>query len=152
MLAACTITIGTSKDEASTAPTPQATVTPVAAARTWSDVIAATETGVALVISTGCDGTGTGTGFLIAPNQLVTAAHVIDGAQQITVELAGATASAAVIGFDRPSDLALIQTTTRLDGHLFAIADVPPRKGDEVTALGYPLKATSVVATQGRVS
>lgn len=151
VLGACTVTIGTPSGDAPTSPVPETTVT-VPAPPAWSDVIAATETGVAHILATACDGTGSGTGFLIAPNQLVTAGHVVDGAQQITVEFPGVSMPATVIGFSRTHDVALIQTTARLDGHVFTLADAAPRKGDEVTALGYPLKATSVVATQGRVS
>lgn len=153
LLAGCTVNIGTPSQEPSTPPAAVIDAEPSASApASWSDAIAATETGVARVISARCDGVATGTAFLVGANQLLTAAHVVDGAQALDVELGGRSTTARVVGFDRAGDVALIQTDVPLAGHQFELADEIPRKGDEVTGLGYPLKATTVVATQGRVS
>ncbi|KQS96983.1 S1C family serine protease [Cellulomonas sp. Leaf395] len=153
VLASCTVNVGSGTSQAET-PAVETTTAETATARaaTWTDTIAATETGVALVTSTTCDGGGTGTAFLLSPTQLLTAAHVVDGSQDVVVELGGTSTQAHVIGFDRAGDLALIQTDAPLTGHVFRLSTTPVHKGDEVTGLGYPLDATTVVATQGRVS
>jgi len=53
---------------------------------------------------------GAGTGFVIASNGMIaTNAHVVSGAQQITVTLAdGSTAAGSVVGTDTTADLAVV--------------------------------------------
>ena len=67
---------------------------------------------VAYISSTSVQGQATGTGFVVSPDGLiVTNAHVVEGAQQITVKLgtAGQTQAAQLIGSDPSRDLALLK-------------------------------------------
>jgi len=123
-----------------------------AAAADWSDTIAASETGIVEVLTSGCDTESKASGFLVEGHLIVTAAHVVDGARSIRLVLGSQSTSASIVGIDRVGDIALLRAPVELAGHLFLFADGRPRKGDEVTGLGYPLDADSVVATQGRVS
>lgn len=84
---------------------------------------------------------GTGAGFLIAPNLVATVAHVVedDGALRVTSPVTGIAVSARVVGLDHQDDLALIQTSARLPGHIFSFsADAPPI-GTDMAAIGFPL-------------
>lgn len=153
LLTGCTMNIGTPQVQPTTrAQLSSPTETSRVGYASWADAIAATETGVAQIVVEACDGIFSGTAFLVAPDQLVTAAHVVDGASRIDVLLGGQTVTATVIGFNDASDIALVRTDTPLSGFVFHLASDVPRKGEEVTALGYPAKTATVVATQGRVS
>lgn len=91
----------------------------------------------------GSVGTGAGTGVVITSDgQVLTNAHVVDGATSIRVTLGGETQSRAaeLIGADRENDLALLQ----VDG----VTDLPVAElgqssslgvGDDVVAIGNAL-------------
>ncbi len=67
---------------------------------------------VAYISSTSIQGQATGTGFVVSADGLiVTNAHVVDGAQQITVKLGtgGQTQAAQLVGTDASRDLALLK-------------------------------------------
>ncbi|MBB2924103.1 S1C family serine protease [Cellulomonas cellasea] len=118
----------------------------------WADTIERAEKGVLPISVAACDGDYGGTGFLIGPELVVTAAHVVEGARSVEVGTNVGPIHAVVVGLDPAGDLALLRTRSPVDGHVFTLASTQPRKGTEVTALGFPLGADSVVATQGRVS
>jgi len=96
---------------------------------------------------------GAGSGFLIsADGYIVTNNHVIENADEITVELTNKTKlKATVIGRDAGTDLAVI----KVDGHNFPFVsfetDSRPRVGDWVIAVGNPF-GLSGTATAGIVS
>ncbi|MBL8548908.1 MAG: trypsin-like peptidase domain-containing protein [Hyphomonadaceae bacterium] len=86
----------------------------------------------------------TGSGFVVAPNYVVTAAHVVAPARQIqgiriSIVAPGAAgpAEAQVVRFSALQDLAIL----RFDGPSpppLTISTVTPSPGDAVVALGYP--------------
>jgi S1-C subfamily serine protease len=132
-------------------PTAAATVsaTPAPAAATTGDVRAAlAKVMPAVVTITTVDGSGfgggqrggAGTGIIVAANgEVVTNAHVVEGASSIRVQVQGrsGTVTARVVGSDAGADLALL----RLDGvsglpvATFA-ADSTVHVGDPVLAIG----------------
>lgn len=88
---------------------------------------------------------GTGSGFAVAPNLVVTNAHVVAQAiqfqTQITVTIVPPNGNGPVEGrvldFDEQRDLALIS----VDGpplRPLTLSMVPPRQGEAIVALGYP--------------
>src|ERR1700728_1614217 len=94
-----------------------------------------------------------GSGFLVSPDGLVlTNAHVVDGAKEVTVKLSDHREfKAKVLGADRSSDIAVL----KIDAH-----DLPSvrlgnsdqlRVGDYVLAIGEPF-ALEETATAGIVS
>jgi serine protease Do len=84
---------------------------------------------------------GLGSGVIVtAEGYVLTNHHVIDGAQQIEVELQGPrTVTAKLVGSDPPSDLAVLKVA---EGELSSLALADSDKvqvGDVVLAIGNPL-------------
>lgn len=101
-------------------------------------------------------GRGTGTGVIISTDgEIVTNAHVVDGATQVQVLLDGAIdpISASVLALDSGNDLALLKID-RTDLRPAVFAD--PRSiaiGDEVIAVGFALNLDGgPTVTRGIVS
>lgn len=84
------------------------------------------------------DGTarGTGTGFFIAPNLIVTNHHVVDQCGAISTPVGTAARLVAVSAED---DLALLEYGGRSESFLSLALDDEVRLGMEVSAVGYPL-------------
>jgi putative serine protease PepD len=94
-------------------------------------------------ISTGSSSGGaTGTGVVLTTNgEILTNAHVVEGATEVRVRFAGETepVTAEVLASDEGNDLALLKVTARnLTPATFAAPD-SVRVGDEVVAIGYAL-------------
>ena len=96
---------------------------------------------------------GLGSGVVVRPDgYILTNNHVVDGADQVKVELTdGRTFTAKVVGTDAPSDLAVL----KIDGanlHTLQLADSDKvRVGDVALAVGNPLGIGQTV-TMGIVS
>ncbi|MEL7431648.1 MAG: trypsin-like peptidase domain-containing protein [Chlamydiota bacterium] len=100
--------------------------------------------------------TAIGTGFVVAPNRVITNAHVVADALHITVALNGLsrvfTAKPFVIGHD--CDLALLE----IDDPEFSLLSEPVifgsevREGDEITAIGYSGLFANPIFTKGIAS
>lgn len=97
---------------------------------------------VGRLLSTSCTGAPfAGSGFVVGPGLVLTAAHVVDGARQVSVRLAGAEpVPAEVIGIDPNRDTALVRTEFDPAGApVIALAADATEVGSAVVALGYPL-------------
>jgi serine protease Do len=129
------------------------TPTPTSASESvsWPDTITRVESGVVQVSVTTCESSGTGSGFLIAPDLVVTAAHVVANASAIRLTLPGGDAAGSVLGINELADLALIRTSEPLEGHQFEFLPADPPLGTEVAALGFPL-GEPLGFTRGAVS
>jgi Do/DeqQ family serine protease len=96
---------------------------------------------------------GLGSGVIVRPDgYILTNNHVVDGADQVKVELTdGRTFTAKVVGTDAPSDLAVL----KVDGsnlHTLQLADSEKvRVGDVALAVGNPLGIGQTV-TMGIIS
>jgi PKD repeat protein len=99
-------------------------------------------------------GTGYGSGFVIRSNGVIlTANHVISGADEITVYLQdGTTLSGTVLARDTIRDLALVkvQTSGLPVIEIGSLSSVD--SGQQVVVLGYPLGNKNVSVTSGLVS
>ncbi len=129
------------------------TVTTEKKAPTTAAVIRTARQGVVRLNVTTCDGEGNGSGFVIAPGLVATAAHVVDGATSIELEPeGGAPVQATVVGSDADEDLALVKADSSLDARTlrFATGD-GAAIGDDVIALGYPL-GLPFTATRGAIT
>ena len=107
----------------------------------WESVVDTTRTGVVHLTVTGCDPDvhGSGSGFLIAPDQVVTAAHVVEGVTSTVAAVDGQLRSARVLGLDVEADVALLQLDEPVDGYIFSWAEEAAPVGADVAALGFPL-------------
>ena len=139
-------------------PTPSPTVTPSASSETpatFPQLFSRVRSGVVRIDVSICDGGGTGTGFLVDDDLVVTAAHVVDGAASLGLtfgdEAKPTVASGIVVGIDREADMAMIRADRGLKGHVFGMAEAPPGVGQQVVAIGFP-RGEPMTLTQGIVS
>lgn len=132
--------------------TPEPTPTPSASAPAgWADVVETVSSGVVDIEVLGCDITASGTGFLVGEDLVLTAAHVAEESVSLTVRGGEAVTTARILGMRRDKDLALLELSGPLPGHVFALQDDVPRVGEEVAVLGYPLSGP-LSFTRGAVS
>jgi S1-C subfamily serine protease len=117
----------------------------------FSAVYADVHDGVGQVMVQTCDGNYSGTGFLVSPTLMATAAHVIEGASSLQVELDGELIGADIFGVDLSHDLALLELSEETDGHVFAFAPEDPEPGTRIAAIGYPMGEPKTL-TEGTVS
>lgn len=119
---------------------------------TLPELVARVRGGVVRIEAETCYGASQGTGFLIGPRLVATAEHVIDGAYEIVLKRGDEpVGQGTVVGADRERDLALIRSDTPIDGHVFRLANRPPRIGEDVAVLGFPL-GLPLSLTRGSVS
>ncbi len=129
------------------------TQAPKDASAAIASTIAKVRSGVVRIDVTTCDGEGNGSGFVIAPNLIATAAHVVRDVTDISVTPeGGSTTSATVVGSDPSADLALILADSPLGAKRLRFHSGPdPAVGTDVVALGYPL-GLPFTATRGAIS
>ena len=118
----------------------------------FDEVFALVSDGVAQIEATTCLGGSTGSGALVAPDLVVTAAHVVEDYSTVRIVLGEQVTSGEVVGFAPADDLALVRTESALSGHVFDVSEVAAPTGEEVVALGYPLSGPLSVAGPGVVS
>ncbi len=130
--------------------TPSASPTPVP--QGWADTVHEVRDGVVFIEVTSCVSEDVfGSGSLVANDLVLTAAHLVNDAESISVRIGNEVAHAEVVSYDPSAEIALLSTTTLLDGHVFTLADSDPVEGTPVAALGYPIDSTFSV-TEGIVS
>jgi S1-C subfamily serine protease len=107
------------------------------------------EQGVVRVVGTACGVGIEGSGWFATPHRVVTAAHVVAGEDDTTVEIPGRARSyrARVIAFNVHDDIAVLQVSTT-SGRPLRTAQ--PRRGTAVAILGYPENGP-LTATPGRI-
>ena len=100
----------------------------------------------------GCDGNEyEGSGFAIDAHNIVTAGHVIEQSQSMTVAFGGNPIPAQIIGLDVSGDLALLHSDATIPGPYIPLETRDPSVGEDVAAIGYPLGG-GLTMTQGSVS
>lgn len=101
---------------------------------------------------TTCTGYQTGSGFLVGPRLIATAAHLLEGAQTVAVRGLQDESLGTVIGTDKERDVALIRTTADVGvGDPLVFAEDEPQQGDEIVSIGYP-DGRPQTSTSGTVS
>jgi S1-C subfamily serine protease len=112
------------------------------------ELIEATRRSLVRVRSTGCDGVGVGTGWLIDPGQVITNRHVVEGAHTIELltwdgrdlEAKGAAASVS-------ADLAVIRVDQRGPLRPLPVRVSPVREGERIGIVGFPEGGRLTVST-----
>ena len=124
-------------------------------------VVAAVEPGVVTVhtqvIGQGGRGTAAGTGMILTSDgEVLTNAHVVEGAQAITVTIAGESQAreATLVGADSDADLALLEITAASGLNTVELGDSETLQvGDDVVAVGNALNLRGgPTVTRGIVS
>lgn len=90
-----------------------------------------------------------GSGFVVAPQRVVTNAHVVAGTDQTAVETSQGRLPARVVYFDPEVDIAVL-AVPRLQATPLTIAQTPGHSGDSAIVLGYPLDGP-YTATPARI-
>ncbi|WP_431238511.1 acid resistance serine protease MarP [Mycolicibacterium aichiense] len=78
-----------------------------------------------------------GTGFVIAPNRVMSNAHVVAGSDNVTVEAEGQTYDATVVSYDPNEDISILDVPN-LPQRPLVFADQPAKSGTDAVVLGYP--------------
>lgn len=131
--------------------------TPVAAVATPdaglanNPVVAATQPSVVKIraIAPSCQKVLEGSGFVLSPDRVMTNAHVVAGANNVTVEASGNPYDATVVSYDPSVDIAIL-AVPNLPPPPLAFADGAVKGGTDALVLGYP-GGGGFVATPARV-
>ncbi|ORV08280.1 serine protease [Mycobacterium celatum] len=131
--------------------TPVAAVATPDAALASNPVVAATQPSVVKIraIAPSCQKVLEGSGFVLSPDRVMTNAHVVAGANNVTVEANGNPYDASVVSYDPNVDIAILAVPNLPSGPL-AFADAPVKGGTDALVLGYP-GGGGFVATPARV-
>lgn len=97
----------------------------------------------------GCQELLMGSGFVVAPHRVMTNAHVVAGANVVSVELGGDSYDARVVSYDPYGDISILDVPDLAAAPL-TFADSLAFSGTDALMLGYP-GGGSFVATPARV-
>jgi S1-C subfamily serine protease len=100
-------------------------------------------------VATACQKVLEGTGFVIAPNRVMSNAHVVAGSDSVTVEAEGKTYEATVVSYDPAADISILDVPN-LPQQPLVFAQEPAKSGTDAVVLGYP-GGGDFVATPARV-
>jgi len=101
-----------------------------------SEIVERATAATVRVTAVGCGGLFVGSGWTIGQGQIVTNAHVVAGADELTVRRPdGTTRGARVVQFDAARDLAVLEVE---DLGLPALTLGPVVAGSDAVAIGYP--------------
>lgn len=88
-------------------------------------------------VAPGCQKVLEGTGFVIAPNRVMSNAHVVAGSDSVTVEADGKTYDATVVSYDPNEDISILDVPN-LPQRPLVFAEAPAKSGTDAVVLGYP--------------
>ncbi|KAA0097581.1 serine protease [Mycolicibacterium sp. P1-18] len=121
------------------------------AALAANPVVAATRPSVLKIrgVATSCQKVLEGSGFVVAPNRVMSNAHVVAGSESVTVESEGKTYDATVVSYDPNADISILD-----------VPDLPAKPlefdmqeaatGTDALVMGYP-GGGEFTATPGRI-
>ncbi|BBX28977.1 acid resistance serine protease MarP [Mycolicibacterium alvei] len=90
-----------------------------------------------------------GSGFVVAQNRVMSNAHVVAGADSVTIEADGKTYDAGVVSYDPNADISILDVPNLPIAPL-QFADQPAPKGTDAVVMGYP-GGGDFLATPARV-
>jgi len=88
-------------------------------------------------MASGCQKVLEGSGFVVAPDRVMSNAHVVAGSDGVTVEVDGESYDAGVVSFDPDADISILDVPG-LQSAPLAFADTPAVSGTDALVLGYP--------------
>ena len=86
---------------------------------------------------------------MVAPNRVMSNAHVVAGSDSVTVEVDGETYDAGVVSYDPNADISILDVPD-LPSPPLAFAETPAPTGTDAVVMGYP-GGGDFVATPARV-
>ncbi|KMS86055.1 serine protease [Streptomyces regensis] len=89
-------------------------------------------------VASSCSRSLEGSGFVVAPQRVMTNAHVVAGTDQVAVETAQGREDATVVHYDPGTDLAVL-AVPGLEAPALDLREQSAVEGDDAIALGYPL-------------
>jgi S1-C subfamily serine protease len=131
--------------------TPIVPVAPPDASLANDAVVAATRPSVVKIrgVASSCQKVLEGSGFVIAPNRVMSNAHVVAGSDSVTVEVGGQTYDAGVVSYDSQADISILDVPG-LPSAPLQFTDAPAPTGTDGIVMGYP-GGGDFVATPARV-
>ncbi|MGE0215671.1 acid resistance serine protease MarP [Mycolicibacterium sp.] len=120
-------------------PTPVIAVDPPDPALTDSAVVGITRPSVVKVkgVANSCQKVLEGSGFVVAPNRVMSNAHVVAGADSVTVEVDGQEYEAGVVSYDPDADISILDVPN-LPSAPLQFADEEAPTGTDGIVMGYP--------------
>jgi S1-C subfamily serine protease len=100
-------------------------------------------------LANGCQKVLEGTGFVVSDNRVMSNAHVVAGADSVTVESNGTTYEARVVSYDPNADISIL-AVPKLSAPPLSFVDSPAKSGTDALVLGYP-GGGDFVATPARI-
>ncbi|WP_237569066.1 acid resistance serine protease MarP [Mycolicibacterium lacusdiani] len=119
--------------------TPIANVDVPDAALATDQVVAATRPSVLKIrgVAPSCQKVLEGSGFVVAPNRVMSNAHVVAGSETVTVEVDGQSYDASVVSYDPNADISILDVPNLPSAPLeFHMAEAD--SGTDSVVLGYP--------------
>ncbi|MDT5336442.1 MAG: hypothetical protein QOD90_1947 [Mycobacterium sp.] len=114
-------------------------------------VVAATRPSVLKIrgVATSCQKVLEGSGFVVAPNRVMSNAHVVAGSDSVTVEADGKSYDATVVSYDPNADISILDVPDLPSTPLqFDMQEAPT--GTDAVVMGYP-GGGEFTATPGRI-
>lgn len=114
-------------------------------------VVAATRPSVVKIrgVAPGCQKVLEGSGFVVAPNRVMSNAHVVAGSDSVTIQVDGQTYEASVVSYDPNADISILDVPN-LPSPPLQFVDAPAPSGTDAVVMGYP-GGGEFVATPARV-
>src|ERR1700722_1486969 len=88
-------------------------------------------------VAPGCQKVLEGSGFVIAPNRVMSNAHVVAGADSVTVEADGQPYDASVVSYDPEADISILDVPN-LPSQPLAFSQGSAPTGTDAVVMGYP--------------
>ncbi|WP_099024881.1 acid resistance serine protease MarP [Mycolicibacterium palauense] len=119
--------------------TPISPVEPPDAGLATDTVVASVRPSVVKIrgVAPGCQKVLEGTGFVAAPERVMSNAHVVAGSDSVTVESDGQTYDATVVSYDPDADISIL-SVPGMPARPLEFDDNPAPSGTDALVLGYP--------------
>lgn len=120
----------------------------------WNDLFTKVQPMVMRLSTTRCDGGGSNaSGFLVGPDLVMTASHVVHDARTISVQTeSGRLFEGKAVGDDPRHDVGLVRLDRALSIQPLALQPTLPGRGSKIAVVGYPFGVENLRITEGLVT
>ena len=144
---------GSSPPTTVTTSTPADPPSPTLEELSWEEVMEASRGALARISVGTCTGPTMGSGFFIDERHVVTAAHVVEDATELSIQTESQAALAAtVLDLDIGHDVALLRTEPQSGLAPLRLREQEVRQASELAVIGFPLGVHSPQISDGIVS